>query len=249
MVIDYSRTINRFTDLDAYPLPRMDDLAQTVSKYKLFSTIDLKSAYHQIGIKECEMQYTAFEANGNLYHFKRLPFGVTNGVACFQRLMDNLIRDNNLAGTFAYLDNVLICGFSKEDHDQNLAAFMDVSRKLNLTFNNDKCEFSKATIDFLGYTISNGTLRPDPERLRPLKDLAVPKDLVSLRRCLGLFSYYAVWIPRFSERIRPLAATTSFPVTDDAVRAFQDLKDGIELSVLQVIMGFLLFWKMRRTLL
>ena len=120
----------------------MDDLAQRVSKYKLFSTIDLKSAYHQIGIKECDMPYTAFEANGNLFHFKRLPFGVTNGVACFQRLMDNLIRENNLEGTFAYLDNVLICGSTKEEHDRNLAAFMNISKELNLTFNNDKCEFS-----------------------------------------------------------------------------------------------------------
>ena len=235
LVIDYSRTINRFTELDAYPLPRMDDLAQRVSKYKLFSTIDLKSAYHQIGIKECDMPYTAFEANGNLFHFKRLPFGVTNGVACFQRLMDNLIRENNLEGTFAYLDNVLICGSTKEEHDRNLAAFMNISKELNLTFNNDKCEFSKATIDFLGYTISNGTLRPDPERLRPLKELAVPKDLASLRRCLGLFSYYAAWIPRFSERIRPLAASTSFPISDAAVFAFNDLRDGVERSVLQAV--------------
>ena len=95
--------------------------------------------------------------------------------------------------------------------------------------------FPKATIDFLGYTISNGTLRPDPERLRPLKELAVPKDLASLRRCLGLFSYYAAWIPRFSERIRPLAASTSFPISDAAVFAFNDLRDGVERSVLQAV--------------
>ena len=113
MVIDYSRTINRFTELDAYPLPRIDVLVQTVSKYNFFSSLDLKNAYHQIRIAEEDMPFTAFEANGQLYHFKRLPFGVTNGIACFQWLMDNVIRQNDLKGTFAYLDNLLVCGQTK----------------------------------------------------------------------------------------------------------------------------------------
>ena len=184
MVIDYSRTINRYTELDAYPLPRIDDLAQTVSKFSYFSTLDLKNAYHQIKLDSRDMPYTAFEANGNLYHFKRLPFGVTNGVACFQRLMDDIIRQNNLMGTFAYLDNLLVCGKTREEHDFNLQAFLDVARRHDLTFNNDKCEFAKQSINFLGYAISGGTLRPDPERLRPLQDLPLPKDAASLRRCI-----------------------------------------------------------------
>ena len=67
LVVDYSRTINRFTRLDAYPLPRMDDLAKKIAKYKIYSSLDWKSAYHQIPIKEEDKPYTAFEANGKLY--------------------------------------------------------------------------------------------------------------------------------------------------------------------------------------
>ena len=66
LVVDYSRTINRFTRLDAYPLPRMDDLAQEIAKYKIYSLLDLKSGYHQIPIKEEDQPDTAFEANGKL---------------------------------------------------------------------------------------------------------------------------------------------------------------------------------------
>ena len=87
LVVDYSRTINRFTRLDAYPLTRMDYLAQEIAKYKIYSSLDLKSAYHQIPIKEEDKPYTAFEANGKLYQFCRIPFGVTNGIACFQRVI------------------------------------------------------------------------------------------------------------------------------------------------------------------
>ncbi|KHJ40163.1 hypothetical protein D918_09763, partial [Trichuris suis] len=93
LVIDYSKTIDRFTLLDSYPLPRIDVMVQNMAKYKFFSTIDLKSAYHQVPIHPGDKPFTAFEAAGGLYQFTRIPFGVTNGVACFQRIIDTFIRD------------------------------------------------------------------------------------------------------------------------------------------------------------
>ena len=78
MVIDYSRTINKFTIQDAYPIPNMDGLALEVSRFSVFSTFDLSSAYHQIPIPDCDQDYTAFEADGRLWNFKVMPFGVTN---------------------------------------------------------------------------------------------------------------------------------------------------------------------------
>lgn len=70
LVIDYSQTINTFTELDAYPLPIIDEHVNTIAKYKVFSKIDLKSAYHQVPINEKDKKYTAFEASGGLYQFK-----------------------------------------------------------------------------------------------------------------------------------------------------------------------------------
>jgi len=90
LAIDYSETINRFTLLDGYSLPRIDDTVNKIAHYRVFSTIDLRSAYHQVPINEEDKLYTAFESAGGLYQFTRVPFGVTNGVACFQRVMDLL---------------------------------------------------------------------------------------------------------------------------------------------------------------
>ena len=87
----------------------MDDLAQEIAKYKIYSSLDLKSAYHQIPIKE-DRPYMAFEANGKLYQFYRIPFGVTNDVACFQRIIDKIIKENNLMGMYAYVDNIVLVG-------------------------------------------------------------------------------------------------------------------------------------------
>uniref|UniRef100_A0A8C4WTX5 ribonuclease H n=1 Tax=Eptatretus burgeri TaxID=7764 RepID=A0A8C4WTX5_EPTBU len=110
MGVDYFQTVNRFTHLDAYPLPRIDEMVERVANYKIFSTIDMRSAYHQIPIREEDKPYTAFEAGRRLYQFRRIPFGVTNGVACFQRVMDDIISDENLKDTFVYVDNVMVCG-------------------------------------------------------------------------------------------------------------------------------------------
>ncbi|XP_047510256.1 uncharacterized protein LOC125053090 [Pieris napi] len=75
LVIDYSQTINRYTELDAYPLPNIEDLVSKVAENIFFSLIDLKSAYHQVPILPKERKFTAFEALGNLYQFRRIPFG------------------------------------------------------------------------------------------------------------------------------------------------------------------------------
>ena len=88
----------------------MDDLAQEIANYKIYSSLDLKSAYHQIPIKEEDKPYTAFEANGKLYQFCRIPFGVTNGVTCFQMIIDKIIKENNLTGVYAYVDNIVVVG-------------------------------------------------------------------------------------------------------------------------------------------
>jgi len=115
LAIDYSETINRFTLLDGYPLPRIDDTVSKIAQYRVFS-------------------------HGSLYQFTRVPFGVTNGVACFQRIMDCFIKDEGLEATFAYLDNVTVCGMTTEDHDNNLKQFLEAAEKKNIVYNESKCK-------------------------------------------------------------------------------------------------------------
>ncbi len=98
LVVDYSQTINKHTPLDAYPLPKIQELVETVAQYRIYSTLDLTSAYHQVPLQLEERGKTAFEANGELYQFRRLPFGLTNAVASFQRIMNDFIRDSGLEG-------------------------------------------------------------------------------------------------------------------------------------------------------
>ena len=226
MVIDYSQTINKFTLLDAYPLPNIENLVNTIAQYSYFSSIDLKSAYHQIPLASKDKVYTAFEANGKLYQFNRLSFGLTNGVACFQRAIDQILEKENQPDTYAYIDDITVCGRTKLEHDTNLQLFFELAKTWNFTINYEKSKFSQTTIKLLGYEISHGVIKPDPDRLRPLLDYPFPTTKKSLERLTGMLAYYAKWIPNFSHKIRPLTSA-SLPLNpalmQNIISMFNDL--------------------------
>ncbi|GFV79415.1 retrovirus-related Pol polyprotein from transposon opus [Trichonephila clavipes] len=206
MVVDYSQTINKYTLLDAYPLPKIEEVILKISKNKVFSKIDLQSAYHQIPIQDSERHYTAFEACGKLCQFLRVPFGVINGVACFQRVIDKIIEDEGFTLTCAFIDDVTVCGKDQKEHDDNLEKFMTVAKKYNLTLNEDKCTYSINSVHLLGYIIQD-----------------------------GMFAHYCRWIPRFSKKIRPLLGKKQFPLSRDAVLTFNSLKDDVANAALATI--------------
>ena len=99
---------------------------------------------------------------------------MTNGVPAFQRIIDNVVAQEGLKDTFPYLDNVTIAGVDEADHDRNVAAFLEMTKRRNITLNASKCIHSVAVIDILGYRISHNSIQPDPEPLRPLQGYPPP---------------------------------------------------------------------------
>jgi len=90
-----------------------------------------------------------------------------------------------------------------------------------LTFNEAKSVVAVPQIDILGYRVSHGLVKPDPERLRPLMELHVPQNHRELKRCLGMFAYYDRWIKNYSGEVKPLTIkSVAFPSSHDALAAF-----------------------------
>ena len=118
LLSDYSATINHFTRLDAYPLPRMETIVNQTPQDKFYSSIDLRSTYHQVSIKTTDRIFPSFEADGSLYQYKRLPFGVVNGVAVFQRAINEFTQCHGLKKVYAYLDDNCYRGDQKRARPQ-----------------------------------------------------------------------------------------------------------------------------------
>jgi hypothetical protein len=228
MVIDFSSTINKFTHLDSYPLPRINDIVNQVAKFKVVSKLDLKSAYHQIPLHPDDRPLTAFQVGNELYHWNVLPLGITNAVPCFQRIANDFVERHNLKEhVFPYLDDWGVGGNSKEEHDYYLALTLKAAKEEGFVLNDSKCIFNQSTIPLLGHVVGNGTIKPDPERVKALLDIEIPTNKKALQRVIGIFAYYAKWLLNYSDRIRPLIDSTEFPISAKAVHAFNDLKNDL----------------------
>ena len=195
-------------------------MVEDIAQYNIFTTLDLKSAYHQIPICDKDRKYTAFEVCGKLYQFTRLPFGITNGVSAFQRSIDSIIDKENLSDIFIFVDNVTICGKTQEQHDYNLQKFYEIARKYNITLNDSKSIISTSSITLLGYTIQNNQISPDYDRLKPLLEMPPPLNLKSQRRIIGMFSYYSKFIQNFSKKILLLNHNEKFPLPPSVLHSF-----------------------------
>jgi hypothetical protein len=140
--------------------------------------------------------------------------------------MDAIVEEEKLEDTFPYLDNVTIAGHNQAEHDKNVNRFLSAVKSRNLSLNDSKTIKSVTSINVLGYNVGSGSVKPDTERLRPLQEFPPPTNAASLRRAMGMFAYYAKWIPNFSDKIQPLIKNATFPLNRVA-SSFQSLEKGI----------------------
>jgi len=235
LCVDYASTINRSTVIDAFPVPLIEDVLRQLHGQTIFSTVDLRSAYFQVPLLPSEWHFTAFEAAGELWEFTRLPFGVTNGVPIFCRVIKDIVKD--LPGVVHYFDDIVIAGKTAQEHKRNLKAFLERCKLVNLTLNSKKCSFEVSKLDFLGHTFENGTMTPDSDRLRPLLEYPLPTTFKQLERFLGLAVYYSKWIKGFADVAEPLFVSKnkrSFPLNSQSVQAFTNIKNSIASASLSV---------------
>ena len=235
VAIDYSQTVNLFTERDSFPIPLIDELINQLAPFKFYASYDLKKAYYQVPICESDKPFTAFEACGELFEFNVMPFGVTNGGPVFQRVMNDVVKEDHLCNTYVYFDNVVIGANSLKELDVRSSKFKKALSKRDMVLNESKTVYGVNEVNILGYRIGNGIIKPDPERLKPLLDLPPPTSQKSLKRALGMFAYYAKWISKFSDRISNLKSCKRFPLSSIELNDFEGLKRAIAKSALQAI--------------
>ena len=199
------RKVNSVSKKDAYPLPNMNGILDKLRSARYISTIDLSQAYFQIPLAKDSREITAFSVPGKgLYHFTRMPYGLTGAPATFQRLLDKLIGPEMEPHAFAYLDDIVIVTPTFEEHLDWLERVLSKITAAGLTINPEKCEFCRSQVRYLGFILQRDGLTIDPDKAKPIFEYPAPRNLKQLRRFLGMSSWYRRFIPHFATVSEPL---------------------------------------------
>ncbi|XP_011638902.1 uncharacterized protein LOC105428340 [Pogonomyrmex barbatus] len=157
MVIDF-RALNEKTIGDAYPLPNIEEILDQLGSAKYFSIFDLASGFHQIPMHEADTPKTAFSTPYGHYHFKRMPFGLKNALATFQRLMDQVLTGLQGVELFIYFNDIVIYASSLKEHEAKFNKLANRLRTARLRLQSDKCEFLRKEVTYLGHVITKDGL-------------------------------------------------------------------------------------------
>lgn len=241
MVIDY-RKLNSVTISDRYPIPEISDVLGKLGNSKFFSILDLKSGFHQIPLKNSDIEKTAFSINNGKYEFTRLPFGLKNAPSIFQRALDDILRDHIGRTCYVYIDDIVIFSKSEEDHIRDIHDIFKTLEEANMKVQLDKCHFFKQEVEFLGFIISEAGIKTNPKKVETIASFPQPRTIKELRSFLGLSGYYRRFIRDYAKLAKPLtlllrgeegriskrqSAKICVEFNEDAVKAFSKLKNSL----------------------
>ena len=234
--VDY-RKLNARTKFDAYPMPRIDEMLDTIGRATYLTTIDLAKGYWQVPMEPGDREKTAFTSPLGLLQFTVMPFGLSGAPATFQRLMDNVLRGTEeYAGV--YLDDVIVHSDSWKEHLTQVAEILERLRRAGLTIKLKKCSFGVAECAYLGHQIGRGGVRPAEGKVAAVQEMRTPRTKKEVRCFLGMSGYYRRFIPNFAEKAEPLTNLTKKDYPDKVVwtqraeDAFQSLKKDLMESVM-----------------
>ncbi|GFU21153.1 retrovirus-related Pol polyprotein from transposon 297 [Trichonephila clavipes] len=176
LCIDY-RKPNAQTVPDSYPLPRMDGLLNEAKPTPYMSTIDLRSGYHQVKVAAEDQDKTAFTCPFGIYKFTRMPFGLRNAPATFQRLIDKFRSGLNNVLVLSYLDDIIILSPTFQKHLSDLEQVFKRLSLFKLNANREKCNFCCKKVKYLGHYITKEGISVDPQKTAAIADMSSPTSV------------------------------------------------------------------------
>ena len=158
--VDY-RKLNSVTHKDAFPLPRIEETLTSMTRAEWFSTLDLASGYWQVEVEPRDREKTAFTTPLGLYEFQRMPFGLCNAPATFQRLMQQCLSGHITDSLLVYLDDIIVYSPDFATHLRHLEEVFERLWKNGLKLRPDKCKLFHKQVKFLGHVVDKTGVSPE----------------------------------------------------------------------------------------
>ena len=167
----------------SYQFKKIDELYAKLKGYKVFSSLDLRSGYYHIGLKDLAKPKSAFVLSSlGKYQFNRVPFGLAQTPAYFQKLINDVLKGCNFA--MGYLDDIIIYSRSEKEHLEHLEEIFTRLKATGLKLKLEKCCFFKKHIQYLGHLISADRIQPLPEKLESIAKMPAPRNPKEVKQFL-----------------------------------------------------------------
>uniref|UniRef100_A0A3B3HH25 Gypsy retrotransposon integrase-like protein 1 n=1 Tax=Oryzias latipes TaxID=8090 RepID=A0A3B3HH25_ORYLA len=193
--------LNKSVLREKHPLPSVENTLGQLAGAKVFSKLDANAGFWQIPLSKDSSLLTTFITPFGRYCYNRLCFGISSAPEHFQKRMSRILE--GLDGVLCQMDDVLIWGTTQEEHDERLRRALSRLQEAGVTLN-DKCEFSKSRIKFLGQIIEGSGVSPDPEKVKAITGMQEPTNVSEVRRFLGMANHLGKFLPHLAEKTRPL---------------------------------------------
>lgn len=222
------RAPNKAIKREYFRMPCMDEMRIKLHGAKFFSKLDLANAFYHLELSEESRDLTTFLSENGMFRFTRLMFGVNCAPEVFQREMTRILKD--IKNKIVYIDDVLLFADTIEELRKTVSQVLQILRANNLSLNNDKCQFDRTHITFLGHEIDENGFHIEETKVKDIQKFRQPTTASELRSFLGLASFVSSYIKNFADISRPLwavASSQNWNWGEDQKNAFEAIKDRI----------------------
>lgn len=195
--IDY-RNLNKITVKYPYPLLLVPAALEQLREARIFTTLDLRSAYNLVRIREGDEWKTAFSTTTGHYQYRVMPYGLAGAPSVFQCLINDVLREMLGRYLIAYIDDILIYSKSYQEYVSHVKMVLKQLQAHQLYVKGEKCEFHVTTVKFLGYVISPVGVEMEETKVRAVREWARPNTVKDMQRFLGFANFYCRFIRNFN---------------------------------------------------
>ena len=222
--------MNEWTIKNNYPLPLISDVLENIGTKKLFTKMDLRWDYNNVRIKEGDEWKAAFTMPEESFEPTVIFFGLTNFLATFQAMMNELLRDLINTGKVAvFIDDMIVGMETEEGHDELVIKVIKRLEKNDLYVKPEKCKWKVREVEFLGVVIGLEGIKIEKGKVKEVLEWLTPKCVKDIQKFLGLANYYRQFIKGFVTVVRPLhdlvKKDKKWEWTEKQEETFKELKE------------------------